>query len=136
MSITLTVSPTTVTLNPDLYWSDEHNWHPVEQNVERSITGALIVQSAAKLNGSGRPITLAPIDDASAWMTRATLLQLRNWAAVPGQVMTLTLRGESHQVIFRHHDGAAIEAEPIVHFDSVTNDDFYKVTLRLMVVDQ
>ena len=132
MSITLTDGTKTVELHPDLYWSDESNWYPVEQTVERSVTGSLIIQTATRQGG--RPITLAPIDDESAWMTRVDLDQVRNWAAVPGQVLTLTLRDSDYQVIFRHQDGNAIEAEPIVHFNSVDDGDFYRVTLRLMTV--
>ena len=134
MSITLAVGATTLTLHPDLYWNDENNWHPVEQTVERSVTGALIVQSGTRIDATGRPITLTPIDDESAWMTRSDLLQLRNWAAVAGQVMTLTLLGDTYQVMFRHQDGNAIEATPVVHYSSVDSGDFYRVTIRLMVV--
>lgn len=134
MSITLAVGATTLTLHPDLFWEDENNWHPVEQSVERSVTGALIVQAQARQNSTGRPITLKPIDDESAWMSRADLLQLRNWAAQPGQVLTLTLMGDTYQVMFRHHDGTAIEASPVVHFSDVGNTDYYRVIIRLMVV--
>lgn len=134
MTISLAVGATSLTLHPDLYWADENNWHPVEQTVERSLTGALIVQSATRQDG--RPITLQPIDEQSAWMPRSALLQLRNWAAVAGQVMTLTLMGVTYDVMFRHQDGSAIEATPVVHFNNVANEDFYRVTIRLMVVDQ
>lgn len=130
MSITLTVDTTTVTLNPDLFWVDENNWHPVEQTSERTITGALVVQVAERI--AGRPITLQPEDDSSGATSLVDLEQLRNWAAVPGQEMTLTLRGESRTVIFRHHDGAAIEARPWVHRSDVQSDDWYLATLRLM----
>jgi hypothetical protein len=59
---------------------------------------------------------------------------LRSWAAVAGREMTLTLRGASYQVIFRHQDGAAIEAEPIVHYSDVDGADSYKITLRFMEI--
>ena len=39
MSITLTVAATTLALSDDLRWLDEAEWSPVEQSVERSITG-------------------------------------------------------------------------------------------------
>ena len=61
MSLTLADSGTTLTLNPDLYWSDENAWHPVQQAVERTITGAQVIQVAGMTKG--RPITLEPIDD-------------------------------------------------------------------------
>lgn len=129
---TLTYLSTTIDLDDDLAWTDENSWHPVEQTVQRSITGALIVSSAARVKG--RPITLQPSDDSSAWMSRATLDALRAWAAVPGRQMTLTLRGVTYTVIFRHHDGAAIEATPIIDYSDVQNDDWYSVTLRFLEV--
>ena len=132
MSITLTVDTTTLTLHPDLYWADENSWHPVVQAVERSVTGALIVQAAGRV--AGRPITLAPIDEQSAWLPFSAVEQLRNWAAVPGQVMTLTLRGVTYTVMFRHQDDPALEAEPVVFFNTVDSSDFFRVTIRLMTV--
>lgn len=132
MSITLAVGGTTLNLSPDLFWSDENNWHPVEQSVTRSITGALIIQPQAR--DGGRPITLEAEDDQSAHMPLVTVTQLRNWAAVPGQEMTLTLRGIARTVIFRHQDGAAIEATPWVHYSDVQTGDLYRVTLRLMEI--
>ena len=130
MSINLTVGATSVALHPDLLWVDEFDWHPVEQSVERSVRGALIVQVNARL--AGRPITLEPADDDSAWMTRSVVEQLRNWAAVPGQSMTLTIRGADRTVMFRHQDGAAFEAEPVVHFSDAQATDYYRCTLRLV----
>jgi hypothetical protein len=132
MSITLTDNTTTLTLHPDLYWNDEATWQPVEQRVERTITGALIVSVATRQ--AGRPITLQPEDDSSAWVSRAVVDQLRNWAAVPGQELTLTLRGTARTVMFRHHDGNAIDATPVVHFNDVDSADFYRCTIRLMEV--
>lgn len=134
MSITLKVGITTLQLHPDLRWSDEFNWNPVEQTVERTITGAMVVSAHARQ--AGREITLEPEDDNSAWMSRATVEQLRNWAAVPGQELELTLRGEARDVVFRHHAGAALDAVPVVHFSDsdIASDDFYRCTLRFMEI--
>lgn len=131
MSITLAADTTTLTLHKDLYWSDEYNWAPVGQTVERGITGALIVQSSGMT--AGRPITLEPEDDESAWMPRSAVEQLRNWAAVPGKQMTLTLRGTARTVIFRHQDGG-IDARPVIHYDTPITTDWYLVTIRLMEI--
>ena len=127
--ITLSDSTTTLPLNPDLYWSDEDTWNPVQQSVERTITGAMDVQVGAMVGG--RPITLEPENDESAWMTSAQVAQLRNWAAVPGQELTLTLRGVERTVIFRHQDGG-FEARPVVHFRDRLPGDFYLCVIRLM----
>lgn len=132
MTITLAYSTTTLTLDPDLYWTDEHQWHPVEQNTQRTVTGALIVNTAARIGG--RPITLLPDGDNSAWMPRSMIDTLRSWAAAPGRQMTLTLRGVARTVIFRHHDGIAVEASPIIFYSDEDGSDWYKATLRFMEI--
>lgn len=132
MSITLSDGTTTVNIHPDVYWSDEYTWQPVAQSVTNTITGALVVQSAA--TEAGRTITLEPLDDDSAWLRKAVVDQLRNWASVAGQTLTLTLRGASRTVIFRHHDGGAMSADPVVFYSDADSTDWYRVTLRFMEV--
>lgn len=129
--ITLSDGINTLNLNPDLRWSDEDNWHPVQQSVQRTITGALDIQAAAM--DKGRPITLEPEDDSSAWMSSDIVVQLRNWAAVPGQQLILTLRNETRDVIFRHQDGG-LEARPVVHYRDRTPTDWYLCVVRLMEI--
>ena len=132
MSITLTDGTDTVQLDDDLYWSDEHDWTRIEQAVDRSLTGALIVQAAAMIKG--RPITLQPEDDSSAWMYRDTLEQLQFWTEQADLQLTLTLRGTDRAVIFRHQDKPAISARPVVHYNDVVSEDWYLVTLKFMEV--
>lgn len=131
MSITLTDGATTIELHKDLFWSDENSWLPVEQTVARTVTGALIVQSATRVGG--RPITLEPEDDSSAWMFRTVIDAMRNWAAVPGKVLTLNLHGTSREVLFRHQDGG-LEAKPVVHYDDIESADWYLCVIRLMEI--
>ena len=132
MTILLTVGATVVTLHPDLYWDDETSWQPVQQTTQRTLTGALIVSLGTRI--TGRSITLRPEDDGSAWMSLSALTQLRNWAGVAGQQMQLTLKGVTRTVLFRHHEGPALEAVPVVHFSEMETDDFYRITLRLMEI--
>jgi hypothetical protein len=131
MTITLTVGATALILPADLFWSDETGWQPVEQTIKRTITGSLIVQSATRV--AGRPITLEPEDDSSAWASRDTVDQLYTWASVPGQVLILNLRGTNRNVIFRHQDGG-FQAKPVAHFSDVLNTDWYLTTIRLMEI--
>lgn len=131
MSTTLTNGSTVVTLSDDLHWSDEFDWNPVEQSADRTITGALVVTSAVRTGG--RPLTLES-DDSSAWHSRNTIEQLRNWAAVPGLTMTLLYRGVTRTVMFRAQDGVAVEASPIVRFADVQGTDWYRLVLRLMEI--
>jgi hypothetical protein len=129
--ITLSDGTITVTLHPDLYWSDENNWHPVEQTKAYTLTGALIVMSGERK--AGRPITLEPEDDESAWMLKSTVNQLRNWALVAGKQLTLTLRGIAHTVLFRHEDGG-LDARPVQHLSDVTDTDYYRCVVRLLEI--
>jgi hypothetical protein len=129
---TLTYLTTVITLPEDLLWSDEDQWNPVAQTADRGITGALIVQAAAKI--AGRSMTLAPLDEGSAWMSRSTLDALRNQSTYAGRQFVLNLRGVNYDVIFRYHDGLAVEARPVVSYSDVQADDWYLVTLRLMTV--
>ena len=129
---TLTDGVTTVTFSDDLVWADEFAWAPVEQTVDRTITGALIVQAGARV--AGRPITLAAEDDSSGWITRGALDQFKVWAGIPGRVLTLNYRGEAHTVIWRHQD-TAIDAAPVVFFSGpVQTGDYYRATLRFMEI--
>lgn len=132
MSITLGDGVTLLALDDDLFWNDEFAWSPVEQAIQRTLSGALIVSTAARV--AGRPITLQPFDESSAWMAGAAIRQLCDWAAVPGQQLTLVLRGVTYAVIFRHHDGSAVEATPIVPYSDPVNTDHYLATLRLMEI--
>lgn len=131
MAITLQYSTTTLTLHPDLFWSDENSWYPVEQTAQRTISGALVVQAKERL--MGRPITLQPVDDSSGWIKRDVLDTLRAWAAVPGRQMTLTFNGTSYTVIFRHQDGA-IEATHVLFSNDVDDQDWFLVTLRFIQI--
>jgi len=132
MAITLSDGITTVNLHEDLYWEDEFTWNPVEQSAERTVTGALIVEVNTRI--SGRPITLRPENEFSAWMARSVVEQLRNWAAVPGKTLTLTLRGTARTVMFRHQEGPAVEPTPVIHYNDTAAEDRYTVTVRLMEV--
>lgn len=132
MAITLTDGTTTIVLRPDLYWSDENNWHPVEQTVQRTITGALILESSSRIKG--RSITLQPEAENNAWMPWSTVQALKALSAVPGKVMTLTLRGVAYAVVFRHHESPALEATPLRHLEDVQDNDRYLVTMKFMEI--
>ncbi|TXI17679.1 MAG: hypothetical protein E6Q67_12930 [Roseateles sp.] len=132
MSITLSAAGTLVELPADLYWADETAWHPVEQSVKRTLTGALVISTASRVGG--RPITLRPPVQLASWMPRAVVNQLKTWADTPGLVMTLTLHGTTRSVIWRHHDGEVMTSTPVLFFDDVQLDDAYTATLKFMEI--
>lgn len=125
---TLAYGAVTITLPDDLLWVDEYNWSAVEQVKEYSVTGALIVESAARL--AGRPITLMGGEN-HGWVTRSVLDALLTASNIPGQQFTLTLRGVAHTVIF---DEGRIEAEPVFDVSDPEAGDFYVVTLNFAKV--
>ena len=133
MSTTLTVGATVVTMGPDLFWSDEHTWVPVAQTVERTLSGAIVIDAAVN-SEAGRPITLQSRDAQASWQAYSVLQSLKTWWATPGQQMTLVFRGFSYLVVWRHQDDRALEAEPVVDYSDPAGADFYLITLRLMKV--
>lgn len=127
---TLTYDATDVELPDALDWADELGWPAVTQSTTYTLTGALIVESAAKQ--TGRRIELAG-DEQRAWLPRSVLMQLREWAAIAGARMTLLLRGTTYTVIWDHEAGA-IEARPVMFFEEPEPEDHYVVTLRFIQV--
>ncbi len=128
-------SGATLALPDDLLWSDEYGWSAVVSSVSYLITGALLVQSATRQ--AGRDITLVGAAD-MAWVTRSVVNVLRDWAALPLDSATgrfeLTLTdGRMFTVAFRHADGA-LEAEPVTGFPARNDNDFYRITLKLMQI--
>lgn len=130
MSTTLTYGATTLYLPEDLLWTDEHEWPAVEQRQQYGLTGAIIIDSAAKV--SGRTIRLEA-GETFAWMARSTLDTLRTWAALAGQQFTLSHAAVDHTVVFDHVAGA-IEASPVWEVSDPSSTDPYVVSLRFLKV--
>ncbi len=116
-------------LPDDLLWVDEHAWTPAVAAVSYLLTGALLIETAARQKG--RPLTLASGVD-MAWVKRGTVNTLQAWAAQPARQFELTLPdGRVFTVVFRHHE-IALEAEPVMGFPARSDTDFFRLTLRLM----
>lgn len=132
MSITLTYNGTTAHLSDRLDWVDEYGWSPVEQVTAYSTTGALLVDEALKL--AGQPITLQGTETA-AWISRALCDTMQAWARLPGIVLTLTIRGVAHQVMFDHGKGG-FSASPIWKLldGEITPELLYVPTFRFFKV--
>lgn len=120
-----------ISLPADLLWSDEWAASNVAQTVRRTLDGGLVV-FYGELR-AGVPITLESQPDAG-WLTRAQVESVALRAASPGGIYTLTLRGQTWQVMFRHHDAPAFEAKPLVPLANPQSGDFNLATLKLMTV--
>ena len=120
-----------ISLPVDLLWSDEWAASTVAQTVRRTLDGGLVV-FYGELR-AGLPITLESQPDAG-WLTRTQVESIALRAASPGGLYTLNLRGQTWQVMFRHHDAPAFEANPLVPLANPQPGDFYLATLKLMTV--
>lgn len=122
-------------LPDDLLWTDEHAWSSAVASVSYLLTGALLVQSATRQ--AGRPITLVGSSD-MAWVTRAAVNQLHAWAAEPFAANSgrfeLRLRDARVFIVAFRHADTAIDAEPVLGFPAQSEQDFYRITLRLMQI--
>jgi len=115
-----------------LIWSDEHAWSPVAQSTDYTLSGALLVEEAAKLKG--RPITLVGAKDGNdytAWVMRAqayrgysSLADLRAALLVAGAQYTLTLHdGRTFTAAPRHDGDGPISVEPLPVYKSLAPAD-------------
>lgn len=120
-----------IALPAGLLWSDEFAASRVAQSVRRTLDGSVVV-FYGELR-AGLSITLESEPDAG-WLTRAQIGALALRAASPGGIYTLVLRGQTWQVMFRHHDAPAFEARPLVPLANPQPGDFYLATLKLMTV--
>lgn len=121
-----------INLPENLYWEDEYTWSPIEQTLDFSLTGALIVDEGSRQ--AGRSITLTT-PDGGDWTTRSVIDTLY---AKLGQSadMTLSLHdGRSFTVRWRQGE-TPIEAKPAA-LEGVADPDgatIYSLTLRLIEV--
>lgn len=113
-----------------MLWADEFDWVPVDRSTTYSVTGALIVDVAARL--AGRPITLAGEVDAG-WVQLGVLRQLHALASLPDATHTLELAdGRTYTVMFA--PDTPIEAKPIGRPELPSAANPYYATLRLIEV--
>ncbi len=115
---TITLSDGTTTLDlGDMRWLDRL-WSPVRHASVPSLTGALLLDVATLQ--AGRPITLQG-GEGYGWLTGAQLEQLLAWAALPEAFLTLSLDGQSREVVFDHAGEGAIRGEPL--FPAIVDPD-------------
>ncbi len=125
-----------VTLSDGFLWSDEFEWKAIEQSQEYAVNGSLIIQEGKKL--SGRPITLTA-DQNMAWLKRHVVSKLKTWSALQSEQFTLVLEyfhdNRQFNVIFNHSE-IPIEAKPVKDIPTISDDDYYNVTLRFTEVSE
>jgi len=132
---TLSNGTKTVEFPDALEWTDEFDFTPVTQDVQRTIGGSLIVQEAALLYG--RPITLAGGEQ--VWLLRSIWRQLVAFSDVVGAKYTLTLAdGTVYTVIFRRDGrGSPTQAVPLWRRNVQGDSDYVKsMVLQFLTVNE
>lgn len=120
----------TITLPTDLLWPDEFTPRVIQQ-LKTSLDATPLITAIAKTKGL--PITLKSRGDGGT-VTRTTVDALQALAIQPGLSMTLILKDVQYQVMFRHHEGQALVAEPLGDNSNPDPEDFYFITLNLITV--
>lgn len=124
----------TIILPNDLLWADEFEWSAVESTNTYTLTGSLIVEQGVKQ--AGRPISLRAEPD-MAWVTRATVDQLRAAAAIAGRQFQLVLEypndTRTFLVIFDTTSNP-ISAAPVKGFPGHSASDFFRVELKFLEI--
>lgn len=124
----------TIVLPNDLLWADEFEWSAVESTNTYTLTGSLIVEQGVKQ--AGRPISLRAEPD-MAWVTRATVDQLRAAAAIAGRQFQLVLEypndTRTFLVIFDTTSNP-ISAAPVKGFPGHLASDFFRVELKFLEI--
>lgn len=132
MSITISDGATDVVLTDDLAWIDEFTFNPVREAKDITTTGAIVLQYGTMV--AGRTITLKSPDERAGWVQYSAIAQLKIWALIAGQELTLTLRGVDYTVVFRQSDGP-LEVGQVVDYNDYISTDWCLITLRFMVTE-
>lgn len=129
--ITLSDGSTVLELPYDLNWIDRAEF-PISQSVTRSVTGALIIMTAA--GQYGREITLEPPRSGGWWLAENEA-QILTWLAIPEKRLTLDVRGDIHAVMFRQSDARAYESTPVFYSANPGPDHYIIPTFRFLTVE-
>ena len=122
-----------VSLPDSLQWVNEYEHNQVEQEIERSLTGALLVQEGAKT--FGRPIHMVGGLN-GGWILKSTADAMRALEATAGAIMECTLPdGSTHSVIFDRSQGPAFKSQMIMRFAYPDADTWYTCEFRLLTVE-
>ena len=113
-----------------MLWVDEFNWSAVSKSVDRSITGAQVIDVSLLI--AGRPITLQAVET-QGWIRRTTLQRVQALADEPqGEYLLVLADGREYRVQFAASD--PIAAAPIARPELPSDIHPYVATLRLITV--
>lgn len=114
-----------------IQWPDRFSFSSVGQIHQRTLGGKMVTFERNLIEG--RPITLQAVSD-QGWLTKKQVDDLRVLSFAPGGVYTLTYDTETHQVLFDHSSGPAVDFEMIVARPNAADGDYMLGTIHLLTV--
>ena len=126
---------TVLVLPNDLLWQDEFEWSPVSAVHEYALNGTLLIEESVKQ--AGRPISLSPPDNMQAWVSRATLQKLKDWAAQPKMRFTLQFEYATDKrefMVMFNHQQSPMGGSPVLGFPSHNAKDWFLTELKFVEV--
>lgn len=120
----------------DLYPIDDLDWSPLTASAVYTLSGAYVVQQSVKK--AGKPITLqSDSNQGLGLVTRDVVNKLHEACAMPDATFKLEYVADGTikavNVMFDHTQ-TPIKAVPAKGFNSPKLDDWFAVTVRLVVV--
>jgi hypothetical protein len=111
----------------NLYWSDEFDFIPFAQSKERTVSGGMVVESAALQ--AGQPVTLT-----ADWADRDVVLALRAMQADISTVRVLTLNDGVQLSVLFDVEAGGVEADLLSPELNPTSETIYELTIHLVTV--
>lgn len=120
----------TIELDDDFQWVNEFDHNPIQQSIEYSLTGALLVQEGRMLQG--RKIELR--SNGGVWTPLSVVRQLEALRDQPSQPMELVLADGREFSVIWDRVGPPLSAEPILRETYPDQDSMYDVSMRFLAV--
>jgi hypothetical protein len=112
-------------------WVNEFSGGYVSQQVQRTLSGSVVVYHGQRTNGI--PISIESGSD-YGFVKRSDVVQIQELVKQSGVVMSITLRSETYSVIFDQAN--PFEATPIFPISNPEDNDdlYYRVKVNLITV--
>ena len=134
MSITIDFGAGDILERPsDLRWTDRHQWDPLVQRSERTLTGGEVVETSERL--SGRSITLQA-GPSYGWADTALVEALRTRFDAGDAALVLTIGATGYNVLLdRERGGMSARARKGRPAEVRPQRDVWFLTLRFRSLD-
>jgi hypothetical protein len=114
-----------------MLWTDQYDWTPTEQTETRTLTGALVIETAQKQ--AGRPITLTGTAE-SGWATKAQVDAVFAMLSTTTPLVLVLPDGTTFNVTFRNKDNPPVQAKPLLDYRTYQTTDYFILVIKLITL--